>query len=241
MATRKGRRTPIAPEAEAHSAVESLRRAVASGQNHWFPALLEAISTWRLPEETVGDRHYRYLIGGEAFDWLLLAERLCQGLDGLVPAEEREALLLTGRPPLAISEQEFRRQIGAVKYRAHLNYVYGVLVENALQMVVEEEIHKERLNCVWEKGRQVDEEVCLRIYGATRFQLLQTFRQERGLGRVSADELHLNDYREFTYWLFRHRLRHCDPARVASDTRKGLAALARLRTAARPSAWAEDM
>jgi len=32
----------------------------------------------------------------------------------------------------------------------------------------------------------------------------------------------------FTYWLFKYRLRQCDRAKVASDTRRGLAQLARL-------------
>ncbi|GAJ03845.1 unnamed protein product, partial [marine sediment metagenome] len=32
---------------------------------------------------------------------------------------------------------------------------------------------------------------------------------------------------EFTYWLFKYRLNHCDKARVASDTKKGLEQLNR--------------
>jgi len=28
--------------------------------------------------------------------------------------------------------------------------------------------------------------------------------------------------KEFTYWLFKYRLKHCDKARVASDTKKAL-------------------
>lgn len=215
-------------KAEAKALVESLQSSIASGQKHWFLALLEAIGRWRLPEETVDGRRYRYLIGGEAFDWLLLAERLCQGLDGLVPVEEREALLFETRPPLATGEDEFRRLIGAPKYRAHLNFVYGVLVEEALQMVVEEEVHKERLNCVWDKGPQLEDEAYLRIYGASRQELVQLFCQERGL--AANGRLSLIEYKEFIYWLFKYRLRHCDPARVASDTRKGLAALARLQS-----------
>ena len=36
-------------------------------------------------------RTYQYLIQGEAFDWLVLAERLCCELDGVIPAEEKGA------------------------------------------------------------------------------------------------------------------------------------------------------
>ena len=52
-----------------------MRQAILDGE-HWFEALLDGVSRWRVPEETIGNRHYQYLIHGEAFDWLLLAERL---------------------------------------------------------------------------------------------------------------------------------------------------------------------
>ena len=50
------------------------------------------------PTGDVGGRTYRYLVGGEAFDWLLLAERLCDEIEDLIPDDEREALLFL-RPP----------------------------------------------------------------------------------------------------------------------------------------------
>jgi hypothetical protein len=37
----------------------------------------------------------------------------------------------------------------------------------------------------------------------------------------------LSDVKEFTYWLFNHRLKQCDKARVASDTQKALKELQR--------------
>jgi len=196
----KASKALIRAQAEAGALLEGLHVAIASGQKHWFLALLEAIGRWRLPEETVEGRHYRYLIGG---------------------------------PPLPIGEDEFRRLIGGAKYRAHLNYFYGVLVEEALQMTVAEEVEKERLNRVWENGQRLEEEVYLRIYGAPRPELLQRFCQERGL--AADGRLSLIEYKEFTYWLFKYRLRACDPARVASDTRKGLARLTRLQATLRPN------
>jgi len=208
---------------------QGLRQAVARGEHHWFSALLDVIAAWQRPEEIVGSRRYRYLIDGEAFDWLLLAERLCLELDGLVPEEEMEALLFEGHPPVPISEEEFRRIIGPAKYRAHLNFFYGVLVEEALQLAVEEEVQKERLSHVWTQGQQIDDEACQRIYGLTRRELFQKCCQERGLELT--DGLSLDEYKGFTYWLFKYRLRCCDPARVASDTRKGLAMLAGLESA----------
>jgi hypothetical protein len=56
--------------------------------------------------------------------------------------------------------------------------------------------------------------------------LLSEFRQASGLPESEA--LAFADLKEFTYWLFKFRLATCDPARVASDTRKALATLSRI-------------
>ena len=216
---------PVSRERTAADVLADLRREVADGRP-WFIALLQAIAEWPLGEETVGDRRYRYLVGGEAFDWLLLAERLCEAMDDLLPSAEQEALLFFGRPPLDITEAEFRRLIGYAKYRAHLNYLYGVVVEEVLQLVVEEDLRKDQLSRVWEKHLPPDAEAFEHIYGHGQQKLLQEFRQERSL--PEADGLSWPEAQEFTYWLFKRRLRWCDPARVASDTRRALAGLCRL-------------
>ena len=123
-------------------AVRHLKEAVRSG-NEWHRALLEAVGIWTLPEEQFQGRRYRYLVQGEAFDWLLLAERLCSELDGMVPSEEKERLLFRGTLPDSISGKGFRDLLGYNKYRGHLNYWYGVVVEEALQLAVEEEVRKQ--------------------------------------------------------------------------------------------------
>jgi hypothetical protein len=143
----------------------------------------------------------------------------------VIPEDEREALLLHARFPTEVTEEEFRRLLGPAKHRAHLNFLYGVQVEEALQLGVAQEVQKERLSKVWENGH-IDEEVCQRIYGASRRELFGRFR---GQGDDLSDGLSLGDLHEFTYWLFKHRVNNSDPARVASDTRKGLAMLSRLR------------
>jgi hypothetical protein len=217
-----GTRLPVelGAEAEARRVIDAMRAAVAAGDEHWFLALLEAVRLWPLAQECVGDRHFRYLIGGEAFDWLLLAERLCEEIDGLVPEDEAEGLLFHGWPPIEVGEQEFRRLLGA-KYRAHLNFIYGVHVEMAIQLAAQQEVRKERLSIrIWENGH-IEDEAFHRIYGSTRSELLQAFRE--GREENSSANMSLSDLDEFTYWLFRYRVQNSDPARVASDTRKGMA------------------
>jgi hypothetical protein len=210
---------------EAEQLLTELCQEIAVGKP-WFIVLLQAIARWPLPEETVGERHYQYLVGGEAFDWLLLAERLCEAAGGLIPREEHEALLFFGQLPLDLTEEEFRRLMGHAKYRAHLNHFYGVTLEELLQLVVEDDVRKEQRSRVWENHCSVDEEAFQRLYGHRRQDLFRQFRRERGT--ADDTDLSLTEAREFTYWLFKYRLRYCDPARVASDTRRALSMFRRL-------------
>src|SRR5438105_2988456 len=152
-----------------------MREAVAGGSEHWFLALLAAVRRWPIATEAAHDREYRYLVGGEAFDWLLLAERLFLELEDLAAEAEGEDLLFHGRFPLEMDEPEFERLLGA-KYRYHLNFVYGVRVEEALQLAIQEEVAKERqASRIWENGH-MDDEICQRLYGSTRLELLAAFR-----------------------------------------------------------------
>jgi len=202
-----------------------LREAIGRGE-HWFIALLKAISLWTRPQEEYRGRHFCYLIDGEAFDWLLLAERLWYEIDGLVPEEEMVRLLFQGKPPLELSQEQFKKLIGPAKYRAHLNYFYGITLEEALQLSVELAVRKER-RCRGEPEEPgLDDEVFSRIYGLPRECLLQKFREEKNYPH--RPELSLLELKEFTYWLFKYRFKHCEPAKVASDTRRALECLQEL-------------
>jgi hypothetical protein len=203
-------------------AIRHLEQAILSGE-HWYIALLEAIRLWAGSEETCNGRHYCYLIDGEALDWLLLAERLCEAVDYLVPEEEKLVLLFQGRPPLRLTKEKFKGLIGAAKYRQYLNYFYGVTVEEALVLAVQGEVRKEWRASAYSEHNLLNE-VYQRIYGATKATLLKRFRRERGYPQLKS--ISLTELREFTYWLFKYRLKNCDKARVASDTKKALGQLA---------------
>ncbi len=207
-------------------ALQYLHSSVAQG-THWFTALLETVALWQCPEETYQERTYSYLIGGEAFDWLLLAERLCEELGDIVPHTEKEALLFFGRFPTDISPWEFQRIIGRSKFRSHLNFWYGVLVEEAIILAMEERVAKDRASSGI-RGQAPDPDLpFLRIYGTTQEELLAQYQQAQGLPRVN--ELSQRELQAFTYWCFKYRLNHEDPAKVASDTRLGLQQLQRMQ------------
>ncbi len=203
-------------------AIRHLELAIKAGK-HWYIALLEAVGLWTQAEETHNDCTYRYLIAGEAFDWLLLAERLCAVVDGLLPDDEKTAFLFHGKPPLKVSREEFKGLIGSIKYYQYLNFFYGVIVEEALILAVQEEVRKEGWILGYANDRNATNEVYRRIYGATKAALLKRFRQEKGCPR--ARSMSLTMLKEFTYWLFKYRLEHCEKTRVASDTKKALKGL----------------
>lgn len=191
----------------------------------WFEALTQAIALWRVPDEVVDGCHYRYLVADEAFDWLFLAERLLATAEGLVPRGEKEDLLFHGLLPRGVSEERFKKQIGPAKYGAVINHWYGIRVEEALILAVEHEVRKQRHGLRPEELR-LDEAVYEHIYGLPRHKLLHLFSEERAAPYRNGLSLRQNE--EFTYWLFRYRLKRSDKARLASDTKKGITFLKQL-------------
>tara|TARA_B110000116_G_C16778219_1_gene556898 strand:- start:1265 stop:2089 length:825 start_codon:yes stop_codon:yes gene_type:complete len=207
-------------------AISQFRFAIEGGK-HWFEALLNAVGSWKAPEETVDDMHYKYLYDGEAFDWMRLAERLCDVVPELISSSEVEGFLFRGKWPLQISEEEFEKRLGAWKYSAHLNYLYGVVVEESLQFAIEEEIIKEQRAMAFPgEGFGFFEQIFVRIYGLDIDRLLARYADSVNL--KLGTEFPQCEWRGFLYWLFKFRCQNQDGARVASDTRKGLAMLSRL-------------
>ena len=200
-------------------AIRHLEQTITNGK-HWYIALLEAIGLWDTPEETHNERTYCYLIDGEAFDWLLLAERLCQIVDSVLPDDEKTALLFHDKPPLNLPTETFKELIGSIKHHQYLNYFYGITVEEALILAVQEEVRKERWVSGYCKEQDITNEAHRRIYGATKAILLRRFRRNKYYPQLKS--ISLTELKEFTYWLFKYRLKHCDKSRTASDTKKAL-------------------
>ena len=205
---------------------DELKKSLKQG-TPWHRALLDAVGRWPLADEQVEGVHYRYLLMGEAFDWLALAGRLLEDVGGLLPVGERDALLFNNRLPEEVSESEFADYLGPEKHSGHLNYFYGVVVEEALLLAVEEAVRKERGSRGLSDGDELTDIAYRRTYGADQDTLLKEFRQE--MGRTDEPSIAITELKEFTYWLFKRRVDQADSSRVASDTQKGLRRLARLQ------------
>ena len=206
--------------------IEHLVRETGRGRS-WAGPLIEAVGMWTAPCETLDGLDLTYLIGGEAFDWLVLAERLLRAVPEAVPASERERLLCTGALPPGVTATQFKDGLGVSKYRAHLNFFYGVVVEEALWLAVEREVLKQLGVRGRNDGVGVQDLVMRRLYGAETTPLLRRFNRERGHSR--SVRFSLSDWKAFTYWAFKLRVVRSDSARTASDTRKALLVLHELR------------
>lgn len=216
-------------------AIDRLREEVRDGV-HWAEAVFRAMGQWADPEEFVDGRHYQYFIGGEAFDRLLLAERLLEVIAGEVPADEREDFVARGVLPAGIDEDGIQSLLGVEKYRGYLNFHYGVTVEEALQLAVEQEVIKRYASNGIRRIADLTDEAFTRIYGATQTELAEKFRREAAepdgeAAPLSEEPMSLAECKEFTYWLFKLRLWRSDKPKIASDTKKGLDQLQRMRQA----------
>ena len=163
----------------------------------WHRALLETMGQWTLPEEFWNERRYKYIVGREAFDWLLLAERLCAEVGDVIPTEELEMLLFHGVLPEPIETEEFRSLLGASKHQGYLNYHYGIVLEEALQLAAEENIRKRHIARGYTDNEDLVEDAFRHLYTDSRYNLLDEFRRifslasRRGFSITDLKGIHL--------------------------------------------------
>ncbi len=192
------------------------------GGAEWYLAALRAARDWRNESETLRGRRVSYLVGGEALDLLLVIERLAAEQRPRIDRNQLRRLIFGGEPPMVVPEATFATALGPVRYKAYLNFFYGVTAEEALLHVAELEVSKTHALDV--SGSRDPYE---RIYGEPRGELLVAFGEQRR--SPVRERLAWPDAKEFTYWLFRYRLRTQPPPRMASDTKKALDLLRELR------------
>ena len=207
----------------AERVLERWRRDLRQGRD-WVDALLDAVGAWPLAAERRQGREFVYLLGGEAFDWLALAERLLLEADGAAPTDEQERLLFEGALPERVTAQRFKEALGVSRYRAHLNYFYGVVVEEALWQAAEADALKQRGVRGVHHPHGLDDAVSERLYGLPFDELVRAHHREQGRNRPRVRHS-LSDWKAFAYWRFKLRLTLHDRARIASDTQRGLAFL----------------
>ena len=186
----------------------------------WKSELLGTIKNWSIPEETLGKFTYKYLLQQEAFDWKMLANRIINESRDLIPSKEAVELLFNNIIPTGFTSNEFKKAIGFEKYTGHLNYFYGIVIEECLLYAVEEEIHKERHSNGLTSYSNITSQAYKKIYGYPEKTMINQF-QKLNFGEIRENR-EITEIKEFTYWLFKLRINTNDSSRIASDTAKGL-------------------
>jgi hypothetical protein len=145
-----------------------------------------------------------------------------------IAEDEILKLLFYDKPPVELPREEFKNLIGHAKYKAFLNFTYGVLVEESLIYAVVDEVRKDKRSVGANEDEGVMEGVFRRIYGSTEEHLLAMYKQEKGYKRRK--NIYISELSEYYYWLFKYRLKYSDSSRVASDTKKALQRLQNIMT-----------
>jgi hypothetical protein len=186
----------------------------------WILSLLRLISVWTLPSENYLGIEYKYLILGEALDWLSLANRLSLGVKEYIDEKELENLLVKGKLPDRFLTEDFKTLLGPIKYGYYLNYWYGVVIEEGIQNSIEKDVRKRHIALCFQDNEELSEQVFEQLYGINRKTLVRIFMNE--LNKNDHADMCTTELIEFTYWLHKLRINKWDPARVASDTKRGI-------------------
>ena len=210
----------LSKEVNSHWSADSVINDIIKSYSSGVPlliTLLEQVGKWTITEEFYKGKQYKYLIGGEAFDWKLLAYRIMDQLDDQI--QQPVETLAFDISVISLSD-DIKRLLGHEKYRALLNYYYGITVENAILQVTEKEVRKARLGKGYQSQKNLQSDAFFKVYHSDRHVLLTQFKQQSNL----SEDAVLDQFQKkaFTYWLFKYRLKSSDKAKLASDTKKGL-------------------
>ncbi len=212
--------------------LDVLRQKLQSQPTDWQSAFIETVAAWPVANETLYGETYHYFIGGEAFNWKRLAERITIELaeDDESPIESSEIFnwLATSGVFGGLGEEKFRRIIGVDGWRAHLNYFYGVHIEQCLIAAIQARNHKRRYSAGLPPSDESSDRAYLGLYEDNEQTLWDQFLTENSerlsnLIDESPEEtrtIALDE--EFTYWLFKRRIEYTLAPQVASETQRGL-------------------
>ena len=207
----------------------------------WQKAYVGTIAAWPIANETLHGETFHYFIGGEAFNWKRLAERIAMQLEeeGCEVPSVDEVLDWIAQSGTfgGLSEQEFRRILGVDGWRAHLNHFYGVHIEQCLLAEVQTRIQKRRYSRGMPPSDDSSERAFAGLYEGDEDDLWEEFMKECGPELADLMEESSGDTRsialdeEFTYWLFKRRIENTNAPQVAAETKRGLEMMERIRDA----------
>ena len=221
--------------------LDDLSKRIEDQPAEWQNAFIATIAAWPVENEIVYGETFHYFIGGEAFNWKRLAERIATQIAVEQCESPRSDEIFDWIEKSGtfggFSEQEFRRILGVDGWRAHLNHFYGVHIEQCLLAAVQSRIQKRRYSKGMPPSDDASDQAYVGLYEGTEHELWQIFKDENserlshlidesddGTRSIALDE-------EFTYWLFKRRIENTNAPQVAAETQRGLDMMASINDA----------
>ena len=218
--------------------LDEMLKAIDDRPVDWQSAYIRTVAAWPIENETVYGEAFHYFIGGEAFNWKRLAERIAAQIADEGCTEKRSKMVFEWIENSGtfggLDEQEFRRILGVDGWRAHLNHFYGVHIEQCLLAAVQSRIQKRRYSSGRPPSDDASDQAFLGLYEENEQVLWKGFLEENSM-RLSDLIAQSNDDarsialdEEFTYWLFKRRIENTNAPQVAAETQRGLDMMSRM-------------
>ena len=179
---------------------------------------LKIIGHWPLKSEIIGDIDYQYWINDEAFNWYLLASRIIFSVKDEQNIKKLDHFLSTVHFLPGSDQRIMINLFPPDKYRAHLNFIYGVILEEVIICFNEMEKNKDVLN----QFNVTDSInlVYLNLYGMDYTEFIRLYEFETKTKLDQFDTLH--SYYNFLYWSWKYRLKKSTPEKIAYDSQSGI-------------------
>tara|TARA_B100000575_G_scaffold73886_1_gene57566 strand:+ start:351 stop:974 length:624 start_codon:yes stop_codon:yes gene_type:complete len=110
-------------------------------------------------------------------------------------------------------------------YSAHLNYYYGVLVEQSIREIKRKDFEKEKNILSKSSFDSIDNEIFIFLYGKSKLNLWKEFSLNFRLKSKSyyvPSKIYCNESDNFDYWLSKRRILRCTRELNASLLSRGL-------------------
>ena len=110
-------------------------------------------------------------------------------------------------------------------YSAHLNYYYGVLVEQSIREIKRKDFEKEKNILSKSSFDLIDNEIFIFLYGKSKLNLWKEFSLNFRLKSKSyyvPSKIYCNESEKFDYWLSKRRILRCTRELNASLLSRGL-------------------
>ena len=161
---------------------------------------------------------YQYWINDEAFNWYLLASRIIFSVKDEQNIKKLDHFLSIEHFLPGSDQRIIINLFPPDKYRAHLNFIYGVILEEVIICFNEMEKNKDVLN----QFNVTDSInlVYLNLYGMDYTEFIRLYEFETKTKLDQFDTLH--SYYNFLYWSWKYRLMKSTPEKIAYDSQSGI-------------------